>query len=228
VNTERRTVRTGNVKVAPSLLAADFGDLGRAARAAEEAGADLLHIDVMDGCFVPPITLGQQAVAAIRPLVRIPLDVHLMTVHPERHLASFREAGADIITVHAEACPHLHRVLSAIRTLGARAGVAFNPATPPAVLEYVGDLVDVVLVMTVNPGYGGQSLIPATLRKVEEVSRLGLEAEIEVDGGINPDTAELARRAGATILVAGTAVFGAPDWAAAIRALRTPAGGQGI
>jgi len=220
-----------DVKVAPSLLAADFAHLGRAARAAEEAGADLLHIDVMDGCFVPPITVGQQVVAAIRPLVRIPLDVHLMVVNPERHLASFREAGADIITVHAETCPHLHRVLGAIRELGARAGVAFNPATPIDVLTYVGDLVDVVLVMTVNPGYGGQALIPAALNKVEAVSRLrerGLRAEIEVDGGINPETAPLARRAGATILVAGTAVFGAPDYAAAIRALRTPPAGAGI
>ncbi|MDI6895146.1 MAG: ribulose-phosphate 3-epimerase [Bacillota bacterium] len=221
-------VRAKNVKVAPSLLAADFADLGRAARAAEQAGADLLHIDVMDGCFVPPITLGQQVVTAIRPLVRIPLDVHLMTVHPERHLVSFRDAGADIITVHAEACPHLHRVLGRIRELGAQAGVAFNPATYPGVLKYVGDLVDVVLVMTVNPGYGGQALIPATLRKVEEVSRLGLRAEIEVDGGINPETALLARRAGATILVAGTSVFGAPDYAAAMRALRTAPAGPGI
>ncbi|MEW6397814.1 MAG: ribulose-phosphate 3-epimerase [Bacillota bacterium] len=224
----RGMVRAKNVKVAPSLLAADFADLGRAARAAEQAGADLLHIDVMDGCFVPPITLGQQVVTAIRPLVRIPLDVHLMTVHPERHLVSFRDAGADIITVHAEACPHLHRVLGRIRELGAQAGVAFNPATYPGVLKYVGDLVDVVLVMTVNPGYGGQALIPATLRKVEEVSRLGLRAEIEVDGGINPETALLARRAGATILVAGTSVFGAPDYAAAMRALRTAPAGPGI
>ncbi|MBC7339231.1 MAG: ribulose-phosphate 3-epimerase [Firmicutes bacterium] len=214
------------MKVAPSLLAADFARLGEAAQEAEAAGADLLHIDVMDGHFVPPITVGQQVVAAIRRLARIPLDVHLMVANPERHLASFREAGADIITVHAEVCPHLHRVLGAIRDLGARAGVAFNPATAPDVLPYVADLVDLVLVMTVNPGYGGQALIPATLQKVAQVSRLreqGWAGEIEVDGGITPDTAPPACRAGATILVAGTAVFGTPDYAAAIRALRASA-----
>lgn len=212
------------VKVAPSLLAADFAELGRAAQAAAEAGADMLHVDVMDGCFVPPITLGQQAVEAIRKRVSLPLDVHLMVVHPERHLGGFREAGADIITVHAEVCPHLHRVLQDIKRLGARAGVAFNPATPLDALTYLAEVVDLVLVMTVNPGYGGQAFLPATLRKVEQAARWRKEgiltAEIEADGGITPANAPLVRQAGATVLVAGTAVFGAPDWAAAIAALR--------
>lgn len=212
------------IKIAPSLLAADFAALGEEVRRSEEGGADLLHVDVMDGHFVPNITVGPGVVQTIRSRTRLPLDVHLMIEHPGRYLADFARAGADILTVHAEACAHLHRVVQQIKELGLQAGVALNPATPVRALEYILADLDLVLVMSVNPGFGGQAFIPSALRKIEELrARLSSypePPEIEVDGGINAETAPLAIRAGATILVAGTAVFGERDVPAAICTLR--------
>lgn len=217
---------TAMVKIAPSILSADFGRLGEDVARAEAGGADLLHVDVMDGRFVPNLTVGPVVVAALRKRTRLPLDVHLMIVEPERYVADFVAAGADLVTVHAEACPHLARVLVQIREAGARAGVALNPSTPPAVLEWVLDDLDLVLVMTVNPGFGGQSLLPAVLPKIRAVRRLLGErpVEVSVDGGVTPDLARTLVERGASILVAGSAVFGAPDPAAAVRALRAAAG----
>jgi ribulose-phosphate 3-epimerase len=212
------------VKIAPSILAADFAALGAAARAAAAAGADYLHVDVMDGHFVPNLTLGPAAVKALRRSVELPLDVHLMVEDPDRFLEDFVRAGADILTVHAEAGYHLHRTLQRIRALGARAGVALNPATPLAAVEAVLSQVDLLLIMTVNPGFGGQKFLPFVLEKLaatrELVDRRELAVELEVDGGIDPTTAAEAVAAGAQVLVAGTAVFGAPDVAAAVSALR--------
>ena len=212
------------MKIAPSILAADFAALGAAARAAAAAGADYLHVDVMDGHFVPNLTLGPAAVQALRRSVELPLDVHLMVEDPDRFLEDFVRAGADILTVHAEAGYHLHRTLQRIRALGARAGVALNPATPLAAVEAVLSQVDLLLIMTVNPGFGGQKFLPFVLEKLaatrELVDRRELAVELEVDGGIDPSTAAAAVAAGAQVLVAGTAVFGAPDVAAAVSALR--------
>ncbi|MDA8145297.1 MAG: ribulose-phosphate 3-epimerase [Thermaerobacter sp.] len=212
------------MKIAPSILAADFAALGAAARAAAAAGADYLHVDVMDGHFVPNLTLGPAAVQALRRSVELPLDVHLMVEDPDRFLEDFVRAGADILTVHAEAGYHLHRTLQRIRALGARAGVALNPATPLAAVEAVLSQVDLLLIMTVNPGFGGQKFLPFVLEKLaatrELVDRRELAVELEVDGGIDPTTAAEAVAAGAQVLVAGTAVFGAPDVAAAVSALR--------
>ena len=218
--------RTGGMArlVAPSILAADFGRLAEEVQAVAAAGADWIHVDVMDGCFVPNITIGPAAVQAVRRATKLPLDVHLMIAAPALHLAAFARAGADILTVHAEACPHLHRTLQEIRDLGARAGVAFNPATPLDALEHVLELADLVLVMSVNPGFGGQKFIPAVVQKLEAArraaDRAGHPMDVEIDGGITPDNAGIAARAGANVLVAGTAVFGAGDYAAAIRAIR--------
>lgn len=212
------------VKVAPSLLAADFAALGEEVQRSEKGGADLLHVDVMDGHFVPNLTVGPMVVEAIRSRTRLPLDVHLMMEGPERYLADFARAGADILTVHVEACAHLHRVVQRIKELGVRAGVALNPATPAGTLECILEELDLVLVMAVNPGFGGQAFIPSTLKKIKEIKALVSSCprspEIEVDGGINAETAPLAIQAGATILVAGTAVFGERDLSAAITALR--------
>lgn len=212
------------VKVAPSLLAADFAALGEEVQRSEKGGADLLHVDVMDGHFVPNLTVGPMVVEAIRSRTRLPLDVHLMMEGPERYLADFARAGADILTVHVEACAHLHRVVQRIKELGVRAGVALNPATPAGTLECILEELDLVLVMAVNPGFGGQAFIPSTLRKIKGIKALVSSCprspEIEVDGGINTETAPLAIQAGATILVAGTAVFGERDLSAAITALR--------
>jgi ribulose-phosphate 3-epimerase len=210
--------------VAPSILAADFGRLADEVRAVEEAGADWIHVDVMDGAFVPNITMGPAVVKAVRRATRLPLDVHLMIESPEKHLGAFAGAGADILTVHVETCPHLHRTLQQIRDLKVRAGVAFNPATPLGALEHVLDVIDLALVMSVNPGFGGQSFIRGALPKIEAVRRIVSDADhpidIEVDGGVTVDTAPLVSAAGANALVAGTAVFGAKDYAAAVRSIR--------
>ncbi len=213
------------VKIAPSILSADFAALADDVRRVELGGADQLHVDVMDGRFVPNLTVGPVVVAALRKHTRLPLDVHLMIVEPERYLAEFVAAGADMITVHAEACPHLQRTLAQIRELGAKAGVALNPSTPPDGLRYVLDDLDLVLVMSVNPGFGGQSFIPGAHRKIREVKALlgDRTADISVDGGVKADLAKALVGDGATTLVAGSAIFGAADPAAAVRALRDAA-----
>jgi ribulose-phosphate 3-epimerase len=219
--THRRTL------IAPSLLAANFARLGEEVCAVEKAGADWLHVDVMDGRFVPNITIGPVVTKAVRGVTSLPLDVHLMIKSPERYIDAFAKAGANTIGVHAETCPHLHRTVEAIREAGARASVAINPSTPAsAVQEVLGD-VDQVLVMTVNPGFGGQKFIETTLPKIETLRRWiderGLEIALEVDGGIGPETIARAAEAGADVFVAGTAVFGTDDYAAAIEGLRRAA-----
>ena len=213
--------------IAPSLLSADFARLGEEARAIEAAGGDWLHFDVMDGRFVPNITVGPMVLAALKPLTSLPLDVHLMIEPADPHLEAFRQAGADVITVHPEAGPHLNRTLKRIRDLGAKAGVAFNPSTPPEVVEWMMDDVDLLLVMSINPGFGGQSFMTSQLKKIERLRALidasGRDIVLEVDGGVTAQTGRLCRDAGATALVAGTAVFkGGPDaYAANIAALKS-------
>ena len=217
------------VRIAPSLLAADFGRLAEAVEALQGGGAERLHVDVMDGVFVPNFTFGTDTVRALRRVTSLPLELHLMIVEPERHLAAFAEAGADGITVHYEACTHLHRTLTRIRELDCRAGAAIVPSTPALALDEVLEVCDLALVMTIDPGFGGQRLIPRTLEKVArvrtEVDRQGLATEVEVDGGVDLGNARACVGAGATVLVAGTAVFAYPDGpAAGARALRAASG----
>ncbi len=212
--------------ISPSILSADFARLGDEARALEAAGADWLHVDVMDGSFVPNITIGPPVIKALRPCVKLPFDVHLMIAPADPHLEAFREAGADVISVHPEAGPHLNRTCRRIRELGAKAGVVFNPSTPVEAIDFMLEDVDLVLVMSVNPGFGGQSFMASQLRKVQRLrdmaERAGLDIVVEVDGGVTPANARACLDAGATALVAGTAVFkGGPGaYAANIAALR--------
>jgi ribulose-phosphate 3-epimerase len=217
------------VRIAPSILSADIGRLADEVRAAEAAGADLIHVDVMDGQFVPNLTFGAGVVRAVRAATRLPVDVHLMIVEPDRLIDDFAKAGADTLMVHVEAAPHLQRTLAHVRSLGKRAGVVLNPHTPEETLRYVLDDVDQILVMTVNPCFGAQAFLPATLPKIQRVRALIDAAkhpiDLEVDGGIAPDTVKAVVDAGANLLVAGNAVFAQPDRAAAIRALRAAASG---
>ena len=212
------------VRIAPSILSADLGRLSEEVREVEAAGADWVHVDVMDGRFVPNITLGPIVVGAVRRATKLPVDVHLMIVEPERYVEAFAEAGADVISVHVEASTHLQRTLARIRALGKRAGVVLNPHTPEGAVDYVLGDADLVLVMTVNPGFGGQSFLPSMLPKIEalraRIDRAGLAVDLEVDGGVAPDTIRRAVDAGATVLVAGNTVFGRPDRARAIAELR--------
>jgi len=215
------------VKIAPSILSADFAALAEDVARVEAGAPDQLHVDVMDGRFVPNLTIGPIVVEALRKRTRLPLDVHLMIVEPERYIGDFVAAGADIVTVHAEASPHLQRVLAQIREAGARAGVALNPSTPPDVLDYVLDDVDLILVMSVNPGFGGQKFIPsayAKLRRIKEM--LGTRpVDVSVDGGVKLEHARVLAETGATVLVAGSAIFGSPDPAAAVREMKRRAAG---
>jgi len=203
------------LKIAPSILSADFSRLGQEVAAAEAGGGDYIHVDVMDGHYVPNITVGPLVVRAVRRVTSLPLDVHLMIESPERYLADFADAGASGLTVHVETCPHLHRTLQQIKELGCWAGVTLNPSTPVGSLEEILPYVDLVLVMTVNPGFGGQSFIEGTLGKIRRVramlDQLGSHADLEVDGGIDPETAPLVVEAGANVLVAGSAIFGAAE-----------------
>lgn len=212
------------VKLAPSILSADFSRLGDQVQLVEESGVEYLHIDVMDGHFVPNITIGPLIVKALRPHSKLVFDVHLMIENPDRYIAEFVKAGADIISVHAETCPHLHRSIQNIKASGAKAAVALNPATPLHTLEYVLESLEMVLLMTVNPGFGGQKFIPEVLPKIsalaDMIKRTGKNIDIQVDGGVTPQNAAEVVRAGANILVAGSAVFAAPDIPAAVAALR--------
>jgi ribulose-phosphate 3-epimerase len=215
------------VQVAPSILSADFAALGRDIAAAERGGADLIHVDVMDGHFVPNITIGPPVVRAIKRIATRPLDVHLMIEEPDRYIEEFIAAGASMVSVHVEAVPHLHRSVTHIKKLGAKAGVVLNPSTPAALLEDIAPDVDFVLVMSVNPGFGGQSFIPNTLKKLQRVravlSAAGSSAPIEIDGGIGLDNVSAVVAAGANILVAGQSIFGTSDAESATRALRAAA-----
>ena len=215
------------IKIAPSILSADFSRLGEDIQAVDRAGADYIHIDVMDGHFVPNITIGPLVVAALRKVTDKPLDVHLMIENPDLYIPEFAKAGADIITVHQEAVPHLHRTIQLIKSLGKKAGVSLNPATPVETLDVILDELDLVLVMSVNPGFGGQAFIPSALDKIralrQRIAQRGLATELEVDGGVKLDNIREVVAAGADVLVAGSAVFNTDDYAATITALRESA-----
>jgi ribulose-phosphate 3-epimerase len=219
-----------SVRIAPSILSADFARLADEVARVESAGADLVHVDVMDGHFVPNLTIGAPVVAALKRVTRLPLDVHLMIADPDRFLEAFAAAGAAMITVHVEVLPHLHRTLTQIRHLGAKAGVAINPSTPVSSIREVAGVLDHVLVMSVNPGFGGQTFIPRSLDKIREARALlaeaGSAAAVEVDGGVDTCNAAALVDAGASILVAGAAIFGQPDAGQAVQALRRAAGGS--
>ena len=215
---------TQKIKIAPSILSADFAKLGEEIKAIEAAGADYVHIDVMDGHFVPNLTIGPLVVKAIRPITKLTFDVHLMIEPVDPYIEEFAKAGSDIITVHAEATKHLHRTVQLIKSFGKKAGVSIVPTTPPEVLDYILEEIDLVLVMTVNPGFGGQSFIESQLRKIEylanRIAKIGKPIDLEVDGGVNPETAKRVIAAGANVLVAGSAVFKGTDYKANIEALR--------
>jgi ribulose-phosphate 3-epimerase len=212
------------VKIAPSILSADFSKLGEEIKDVEMGGADYIHVDVMDGHFVPNITIGPLIVEAIRPVTKLPLDVHLMIENPDQYIEAFAKAGADYITVHVEACRHLHRTISFIKSFGIKAGVVLNPATPVETIQHIIEDVDMVLLMTVNPGFGGQAFIQSVLPKITQVKELAesknVTIEIEVDGGVNEETAKLCVEAGATVLVAGSAVYNQSNRGQAIAALK--------
>ncbi|MCZ6513111.1 MAG: ribulose-phosphate 3-epimerase [Nitrospinae bacterium] len=212
------------VKIAPSILAADFSRLGEEVKAVEEAGADWIHVDVMDGKFVPNITVGPLVVEALRKVTDLPLDVHLMIENADHYVEDFVAAGADIISVHAEACPHLHRTIQRIKDSGVKAGVVLNPATTLFALDEIIEQVDMVLLMSVNPGYGGQEFIGSVLSKIEllrnTLNESGVELDVEVDGGVKPDNAATIKKAGANVLVAGSAIFGSDDYKKSIEELR--------
>jgi ribulose-phosphate 3-epimerase len=212
------------VKIAPSILSADFSKLGEEILAVEKGGADYIHVDVMDGHFVPNITIGPLIVEAIRPITKLPLDVHLMIENPDQYIEAFAKAGADYITVHVEACRHLHRTIQNIKSFGIKAGVVLNPATPVESIQHIIGDIDMVLLMSVNPGFGGQKFIPEVLPKIRKVKELaeqkGLALEIEIDGGVNSETAKLCIEAGANVLVAGSAIYNQADYAKAISLIR--------
>jgi ribulose-phosphate 3-epimerase len=212
------------VKIAPSILSADFSKLGEEIIAVEKGGADYIHVDVMDGHFVPNITIGPLIVEAIRPITKLPLDVHLMIENPDQYIEAFAKAGADYITVHVEACRHLHRTIQNIKSFGIKAGVVLNPATAVESIQHIIGDIDMVLLMSVNPGFGGQKFIPEVLPKIRKVKEMaeqkGLEIEIEIDGGVNSETAKQCMEAGATVLVAGSAIYNEEDYAKAISLIR--------
>lgn len=212
------------MKLAPSILSADFANLQRDIELVEKLGADYIHVDVMDGQFVPNITLGPNVVSAIRPVTKLPLDVHLMIVNPENYIEDFAKAGSDIITVHAEATAHIHRAVQMIKGLGVKAGVVINPGTPVSAIQHVLDMVDQVLIMTVNPGFGGQTFIEDSLNKIAEVAAIraakNFSFDIEVDGGVNPEIAARCKEAGANVFVAGSYIYDAENPAERIQALR--------
>lgn len=212
------------IKIAPSILSANFAKLGEEIKDVERGGADYIHVDVMDGHFVPNITIGPLIVEAIRPVTKLPLDVHLMIENPDLYISSFARAGADIISVHVEACPHLHRTIHLIKEQGVRAGVVLNPATPVDTIQHIIEDVDLVLLMTVNPGFGGQKFIHQVVPKITAVKKMaeakGLAIDIEVDGGVNAETAKLCIEAGANVLVAGSAIYNETDRAQAIQNIR--------
>lgn len=215
----------GNARlIAPSILSADFGRLAEEIARVEEAGADLIHVDVMDGHFVPNFTIGPPIVAAIKKVARKPLDVHLMMTNPDQYIAEFADAGSAIITVHVETCPHLHRTIQSIKERGVKAGVTLNPATPLSAVEPILPFVDLLLVMSVNPGFGGQSFIPAVFEKIGAARKMidgkGLDVALEVDGGIKPENIAQVAAAGARVFVAGSAIFGSPDYKEVIARMR--------